>query len=64
MDIQERRALLVCERNPDIKLDYVISITGHMASHAEVDSSVIRALSGRPGHHALGNTGRIGGGGS
>ena len=41
MDIQERRALLVCERNPDIKLDYVISITGHMASHAEVDSSVI-----------------------
>jgi 7-cyano-7-deazaguanine reductase len=41
MDIQKRRTLLVCERNPDIKLDYVISITGHMAIPGEVDSSAI-----------------------
>ena len=41
MDIHERRALLTCERNPDMKLDYVISITGHMATPVEVDSSAI-----------------------
>ena len=41
MDIHKRRALLICERNPDMKLDYVISITGHMATPVEVDSSAI-----------------------
>ena len=41
MDIHERRALLIREHNPDIKLDYVISITGHMAAPGEVDSSAI-----------------------
>ena len=41
MDIHKRRALLICDRNPDIKLDYVISITGHMANPGEVDSSAI-----------------------
>ena len=32
MDLNKRRSLLVCDRNPDVKLDYVISITGHMAN--------------------------------
>ena len=41
MDIHKRRILLLFERNPDIKLDYVISITGHMATPGEVDSSAI-----------------------
>ena len=41
MDIHKRRALLICDRNPDIKLDYVISITGHMANSGEVNSSFI-----------------------
>jgi 7-cyano-7-deazaguanine reductase len=41
MDIFERRNLLKTERNPDSKLDYVISITGHMATHGEVDSSAV-----------------------
>ncbi len=41
MDILERRNLLATERNPDIKLDYVISVTGHMATHGEVDSSSV-----------------------
>ena len=41
MDILERRNLLATERNPDSKLDYVISITGHMATFGEVDSSAV-----------------------
>ncbi|MBT4933000.1 MAG: hypothetical protein HOL66_09100 [Rhodospirillaceae bacterium] len=41
MDIQERRRFLATERNPDIKLDYVITITGHMATHNDVERSVV-----------------------
>ncbi len=41
MDILDRRNLLATERNPDVKLDYVISIAGHMATHGEVDSSAV-----------------------
>ncbi|MBC8270361.1 MAG: hypothetical protein H8E36_16605 [Rhodospirillaceae bacterium] len=41
MDIQERRRFLEAERNPDIKLDYVITITGRMATHSNVDCSVV-----------------------
>lgn len=41
MDILERRKLLETEKNPDSNLDYVISITGHMATHDEVDSSTV-----------------------
>ncbi|NQU59232.1 MAG: hypothetical protein HQ513_18530 [Rhodospirillales bacterium] len=41
MDILKRRSFLVAERNPDIKLDYVITISGHMATHSEIDSSVV-----------------------
>ena len=32
MDLHERRSLLICSRNREIKLDYVIFITGHMAN--------------------------------
>ena len=32
MDLNKRRSLLLCNRNPDTKLDYIISITGHMAN--------------------------------
>ena len=41
MDLNERRCLLVCSRNPDIKLEYIISITGHMANPGLGGSSVI-----------------------
>jgi len=41
MDINTRRNFLEIERNPDVKLDYVITITGHMASHDEIDSSAV-----------------------
>jgi len=41
MDIFERRSLLATERNPDSKLDYVITITGQIAAHREPDSSSI-----------------------
>lgn len=42
MDIYKRRALLICDRNPDLKLDYVISITGHMANPGLGGSSAIQ----------------------
>ena len=41
MDIHKRRALIICDRNPDIKLDYVVSITGHMANPGLGGSSAI-----------------------
>ena len=41
MDIAQRRSLLATERNPDVKLDYVISITGHMSTRADIESSTV-----------------------
>ena len=41
MDIQDRRKLLITERNPDPKLDYVISISGEMSAHASSDVSTV-----------------------
>lgn len=35
MDIQNRRKLLTTERNPDTKLDYVISISGEIKAHGD-----------------------------
>jgi 7-cyano-7-deazaguanine reductase len=41
MEIIKRRSFLKTERNPDIKLDYVITITGHMARKDKIDSSAV-----------------------
>lgn len=41
MDKYKRRVLLICDRNPDIKLDYVISITGQVENPDGVISSAI-----------------------
>jgi len=32
MDIEQRRKLLIADRNPDIRLDYVASLYGHMTT--------------------------------
>lgn len=41
MDVFERRSLLATGRNPDIKLDYVISISGQIVAFGELDSSAV-----------------------
>ncbi|MBH89017.1 MAG: hypothetical protein CMF71_03130 [Magnetovibrio sp.] len=41
MDLNERRSLLVCIRNPDIKLDYVTSITGQLTNSRLGGSSFV-----------------------
>lgn len=41
MDIPQRRSYLKTVRNPDFKLDYVITITGHMATLSDEQSSAV-----------------------
>lgn len=41
MDIKDRRRFLITDRNPDVRLDYLITIAGHMAIHNDVDCSII-----------------------
>ncbi len=41
MDIKDRRRFLITARNPDAKLDYLIVIAGHMATHSNVNRSII-----------------------
>ncbi len=41
MDIQERRALLETDRNPDYKLDYVSSLRGRMTAHGPDGNSIV-----------------------
>jgi 7-cyano-7-deazaguanine reductase len=41
MNIQVRRRFLITDRNPDIRLDYLITIAGHMATQSDLHRSVI-----------------------
>ncbi len=41
MDVTERRRRLLTSRNPDSKLDYVVSLVGHMAVIGDMERSTI-----------------------
>ena len=41
MDTQERRRLIKLETNPDIKLDYIISISSHFITKEVFENSIV-----------------------